>query len=147
MKNQSKSPPRFSFFFALAIALSSLSIGLSSCTATYDAVSSGNLQQITNTLPTLMSKGIGNFADYRGEVAKAKELLTTAITHASTVKNNKEAIGALTTLNEKIALPFFALWEEKGKVSGPAVDEAVSNARKSLESLTKIEATKKGAPK
>jgi hypothetical protein len=147
MKNKPFATPRFAFFFAMALALSSLSIGLSSCTAAYDAVSSDNLTKITEMLPNLMSKGIGNFSDYRGEVAKCKEMLTQAITHAETIKNNKEALGALKTLNEKIALPFFQLWEEKGKLSGVAVDEAVSNARKSLESLAKIEASKKGAPK
>ncbi|MCC6414263.1 MAG: hypothetical protein IT270_21610 [Saprospiraceae bacterium] len=147
MKTRSFAIPRFSLFFALAIALSSLSIGLSSCSAAYDAVGASNLTELTNTLPNLMSKGIGNFSDHRGDVAKCKEMLTNAITQASTIKNNKQTISALKALNDDVVLPFFTLWEEKGKLSGPAVDAAVENTRKSLESLAKIDKSKKGAPK
>lgn len=147
MKTRYFSITRFSLFFTLAIALSSFSIGLNSCTATYDALSAGNLTDIKESLPTLMTKAIGPFSDHRAEVNRCKELLAKAITNASAVKNNKQAVHALKALNDDIALPFFNLWEEKGKLSGVAVDAALENTRKSLESLDKIEKRKKGAPK
>lgn len=128
--------------------LVALSIGASltaipACMAPYDAIGMENVTSITTKLPAVMEKATEAYSKNEADVKSVTADLDKAVSHAASMKKNKEVAEAWRILQSDLAAPFFARWKEKGKLDKDFVKEAVTQVKKSLDSIKKSETAKK----
>lgn len=130
-----------SFLFALSVATSLTTIP--SCMAPFDAIGMENVTSIATKLPAVMEKATEAFSKHEDDVKSLTTDLEKAVSHAASLKRNKEVAESWRILSTDLVAPFLARWKEKGKLDKDFIKEAVAQVNKSLAAIKKAETAKK----
>lgn len=131
----------------LVLSLGLLFVGsmvtVSSCVASFDAMSMENVTSISKKLPDLMGKATESYSKHEADATSLLSDIGKAATHAASLKKNKEVAESWKILQNDLVAPFFARWKEKGKLDKDFIKEAAMQVSKSLDAIKKAESAKK----
>ena len=132
----------FTFLIGLSIAAAA-AVTLPSCMAPYDAIGTENVTGISTKLPALMAKATEAYSKHETEVTTLTSDLNSAVSHAASMKKNKEVAESWRLLQTDLVAPFLARWKEKGKLDKDFIKEATMQVTKSLDAIKRAEMAKK----
>lgn len=139
----SQRPAKWAPFFVLAIVLSGLMTGLSSCVgARFDQTALDYATTLGNQLPALMQKATASYTQHETEITAVLKSLDEAHSHAAATKKNGEIAKQWSILSDSLVKPFFARWKEKGKLDKDFIKPAATQVKDSLASIERAERAK-----
>jgi hypothetical protein len=131
------------FTLLLGLSIAASATLLPSCMAAYDAMGTENVSTISTKLPALMGKATEAYSKHEADVTMLSSDLDKAVSHAASMKKNKEVAESWRLLQNDLVAPFLARWKEKGKLDKDFIKEATTQVTKSLDAIKRAEMAKK----
>jgi hypothetical protein len=128
---------------ALGLLLFSAAGTLQSCSPKFDKIGFQNISNLGTKLPELMNLATEPYSKHKDAATTLLGDLGKAYDHAKGVKGNKEIAESWRILKDELAGPFFARWQEKGKLDKDFVKESMAQVAKSVTAITNAEKAKR----
>jgi hypothetical protein len=132
-----------SLLLTLGFLLLSAAGTLQSCSPKFDKIGFENISNLGTKLTDLMNLATEPYSKHKDTATTLLANLGKAYDHAKGVKGNKEIAESWRILKDELAGPFFARWQEKGKLDKDFVKESVAQVAKSVTAITNAEKAKK----